>query len=76
MQRRPVRSSNVASIGWEPPAGDEQSSVGTLEVEFHSGHINRYRDVPEYEYRQLIGASSVGKWFNQHIKDRFEEERV
>lgn len=73
MNRRPVTSSNIASIGWEeaPGGGDPR-----LEVEFRSGHIFQYLDVPEFEYRNLLGADSVGKYFNLHIKDRYDEERI
>jgi hypothetical protein len=67
MNRRPVTSSNVASIGWENDV---------LEVEFHSGHIYRYHDVPQGEYQALLGASSVGKMFNSAIAGQFREEKV
>lgn len=66
MNRRPVRSSHVSSIGWED---------GTMEVEFVSGHIWQYHEVPEGEYRNLMGASSVGKQM-AGIKDRFESTKV
>jgi hypothetical protein len=52
MQRRSVTSSNIASIGWDD---------NVLEIEFFSGHIYEYHDVPESEYQALLGASSIGK---------------
>lgn len=73
MIRRPVKSSNVASIGFE---AREDEPTGTLEVEFVSGHVYRYSDVPESEYRRLLGASSVGKHLNQFIKGTYDEERA
>ena len=74
MERRPVTSSNVASIGWEPLERD--AAVGTLEVEFHSGHVYSYEDVPESEYQHLVGAGSVGRYFNAFISGQFTESRI
>jgi len=74
MNRRPVSSSNIASIGWEPAQQD--ASEGTLEVAFKSGHIYQYANVPESTYSAFLGASSVGKSFRSMIMDRYEETRV
>jgi KTSC domain-containing protein len=74
MNRRPVSSANILSVGWQE--SEEGSSGGTLEVAFRSGHIYSYANVPESTYQQLLGASSVGKTFNATIKDRYEEQRV
>lgn len=76
MQRRPVSSSNVASIGWEPDDSQEGESVGTLEVEFRSGHVYQYEQVPEAEYENLLGASSVGRYLNQNIVGTYDERRI
>lgn len=64
MNRTPVSSSDVASVGYEP-------STMTLEVEFHSGAVYQYFDVPEVEYQNLMSAGSVGKYLNQNIKNSF-----
>lgn len=61
MERIPVDSSNLASIGY-----DVASS--TLEIEFNSGAIYQYYGVPENEYTGLMNASSKGSYFDQHIK--------
>lgn len=66
MNRRPVTSSNVASIGWDDD---------TLEVEFTSGHLYEYHDVPESEYQALIGASSIGKQLAS-IRDKYQSNRL
>jgi hypothetical protein len=67
MQRRPVVSSNIASVGWEDDV---------LEVEFRSGHIYVYQNVPEAEYQAALGASSPGKYIAHEIQGRFEHTRV
>jgi hypothetical protein len=61
MERIPVQSSNVASIGY-----DLDSS--TLEVEFLKGSIYQYFGVPESIYAGLINAPSKGTYLDQFIK--------
>jgi hypothetical protein len=61
MIRTPVSSSNLRSVGY---AADQQ----TLEVEFHSGHIYQYFNVPADVYRGLMCAASHGRFFDAHIK--------
>jgi hypothetical protein len=73
VNRRPVRSSRVSSIGFEP--GDD-GAAGTLEVEFKNGDIYSYADVPESEYQSLLGASSVGRALEQTIIGTYDEQRV
>lgn len=58
MEREPVSSSNVTSIGWEN---------GTLEVEFFHGKVYRYDGVPESVFREALRASSVGAFLHQHV---------
>jgi len=64
MERQRVSSTNVRSIGYD-------AGTGTLEVEFHSGGIYQYFDVPETVYAVLMRASSKGRYLNDHIKDRY-----
>ncbi|RJP47510.1 MAG: KTSC domain-containing protein [Desulfobacteraceae bacterium] len=61
MNRTPVQSSNVASVGYD-------SDSLTLEVEFTNGTVYQYFDVPTLEYENLIIAESVGSYLNQNIK--------
>ncbi|MFA6514783.1 MAG: KTSC domain-containing protein [Candidatus Paceibacterota bacterium] len=60
MERIQVNSSNIISIGY-----DKQSSI--LEVEFSSGSIYQYFDVPEHLYNELMQASSLGGFLNDNI---------
>ena len=64
MDRQPVRSSNICSVGYE--VGSQM-----LEIEFHSGGIYQYSGVPEVIYRDLMRASSKGSYFHQNIKDLY-----
>ena len=61
MDRDPVSSSLLASVGYDPT---EQ----VLEVELQDGKIYQYRDVPEATYQNLLNADSLGRYFNHHIR--------
>lgn len=54
----------MKSIGYDPPSR-------TLAVEFQSGAIYRYRDVPSELYQALVCAKSKGRFFNQAIRASF-----
>jgi DNA helicase HerA-like ATPase len=69
MQREPVASSTVASVGYEP-------ETMTLEVEFVNGTIYQYFDVPEGECAGLLAAGSVGKYLSSNIKGRYRYARI
>ena len=66
MQRQPVDSSNIASVGFDkgPPA--------VLEIEFKGGGVYQYTSqndsIVENHYKQLLLAESKGKHFTQHIR--------
>lgn len=69
MERIPVASSVIASVGYD-------ATAQTLEVEFTSGSVYRYLGVPEQTYRALMAAESKGKCFNRHIRDSFGYEQL
>lgn len=69
MERIPVTSSNVRSVGY-----DAQSEV--LEIEFHDNSIYHYSGVPRPEYDGLMSASSKGKYFSAQIKGRYPYTRI
>ena len=69
MKRQPVDSSAAASIGYD-------SATGTLEVEYKSGGVYRYYNVPESIYQQLMSAESIGAFLNVHIKPTYSRSDV
>lgn len=69
MERVSVDSSNIASIGF-----DEDSS--TLEIEFHSGAVYQYFDVPFAVYDGLMEAASKGQYLAQFIKGKYRYVKV
>ncbi len=64
MHRKSVASSAISSIGY-----DERSSV--LEVEFESGAVYDYLDVPSRVYRDLLEASSKGQFISRQVRDQY-----
>lgn len=69
MDRVPVRSSNMRSVGYD-------RETETLEVEFQSGDIYRYFHVPERVHEGLIRASSKGSYFHDNIRERYRFRKV
>lgn len=67
MQMIPVNSSNLRAVGYED---------GRLYVEFHSGSLYYYDNVPEAVYHALMNASSHGKYFSANIRDVYRYHRV
>lgn len=69
ISRIPVKSSNLRSVGY-----DKMDKV--LQVEFRSGAIYQYYDVPEFVYFELLQADSKGMYFNGNIASYFRYESV
>ena len=61
MDRVPVNSSELANVGYDP-------TTSTLEVEFRTGSVYEYRQVPASVHLGLMSAPSHGKYFNQYVK--------
>lgn len=69
MQRTPVSSSNLASVGYD-------RTSQTLEIEFKNRSIYEYYDVPEDVYNELMQAASHGSYFNDCIRGAFSYRKV
>lgn len=69
MERNQVSSSDIRSIGYDSP-------TTTLEIEFISGGVYRYSNVPENVFNALMSAGSHGQYFHSYIKDNYSCERV
>lgn len=66
--RTPLQSSLLSAIHYSIDA--------TLELEFHSGAIYRYFDVPQAVVEGLIAAESKGAYFNRNVRSRFPYHRL
>lgn len=69
MNRNYVSSSNLRLVGY-----DVDESV--LEIEFHSGSVYQYFNVPPDKYESLMRASSKGSYFATYIKDIYRYQRI
>ncbi len=69
MVRTSVSSSNIRSIGYDAKAQ-------ILEVEFKSGGIYQYLNVPEDVFDRFMAASSKGRFFDQRVKDRYRAVKM
>ena len=69
MQRIPVDSSNLASVGYN-------AGTNILEVEFHDGGVYQYEGVPDSIYHALIGDNSKGSYFYRNIRNRYRTTKV
>jgi hypothetical protein len=69
MERLPVNSSSLASVGYN-------GASETLEIEFQNQTVYEYYNVPQFIFEQLMQAPSVGVFFNANIKDIYACSRV
>lgn len=69
MRRRPVSSSAISSVGY-----DRKGRV--LELEFSSGGVYDYHEVPPEVYESLMSAESKGRFVSEQIRGRYQSERV
>lgn len=69
MRRERVDSRALRSVGYDPDSR-------TLEIEFSSGTVYRYFDVPVDAYVGLMTAGSKGGYYADNIRDAgFEYEQ-
>ena len=57
-------------------AATYQDQSALLELEFRSGMIYHYFGVPAQTYQELLMAESQGRYFNQHIRNRFTYAKI
>ncbi|GAA4178541.1 KTSC domain-containing protein [Sphingobacterium ginsenosidimutans] len=69
MNRQPVTSSNIASIGYD-------ANSQTLEIEFLNGGIYQYFDIPQHIYDGLMSADSHGQYLAQNVKGAYRYSKI
>jgi DNA helicase HerA-like ATPase len=69
MERETVASSTILSVGYD-------SVSETLEVEFKSGGLYQYYNVPESVHQNLMASDSKGKFLHVYIKSSYPCSRV
>lgn len=69
MQMQPVESKLLRAVGYDP-------GIRTLQVQFTSGAVYQYFDVPPETYEGLRQAESHGRYFLANIRDAYPYSRV
>jgi hypothetical protein len=69
VERTPLDSRAIASAGYDEPSR-------TLELEWRSGRIYQYLDVPPGAYRFFLRAPSKGGFFSRMIDGRYAFREV
>lgn len=69
MEREPVTSSSLVSVGYNPDSE-------TLEVEFKNTGVYEYYNVPQFMHDRLMQAGSIGSFFNAEIKNSYACSKV
>jgi hypothetical protein len=69
MTRVQLASSMMASAGYEP-------TTRVLEIEFATGVVYHYFDVPLDVYQDLVDAASQGRFFHTRIRHAFAFQHV
>jgi len=64
-----VTSEMMSSIAYD-------AATAVLEIEFRSGAVYEYLDVPPDAFDALMLAGSKGRFFNVHVRPLFRFRRV
>ena len=61
MQMQPVKSSNIAAVGFDP-------DTSSLIVEFSNGSTYSVGASSEAELQDILGSPSPGSWYFRNVK--------
>lgn len=64
IERVAVESSDIKSVGYS-------ALYELLDIEFKTGDVYRYSQVPTEKMFDFAVAESLGKYFHQHIKGKY-----
>lgn len=59
----PVTSSDLRAVGYD-------ADTQTLQISFKDGGLYEYKYVSESMHRDLMSASSKGKFFSRYLRDK------
>jgi hypothetical protein len=72
MHRIPISSEGITQVGYHP----DSEKDGTLELEFSTGGVFQFFNVPARTYDELMGAPSKENYYLTNIGKRFPCLRV
>lgn len=65
----PMNSSMANAIGYD-------SNTNILQIEFHNGAVYQYSEIDQDTWQDLHQADSVGKFFNENVRGKYQYERI
>jgi len=69
MERLPLRSRAVVSAGYD-------AETRVLEIEFSTGRLYRFSDVPESVYEWLLRVPNKGVYVTRNINGRYAHQDI
>lgn len=69
IRRLAVQSSNIKSLAY-------QASIQELQVEFSSGTLYSYANVPGEVFLAMLESNSIGSFFAKKIKGAYEYKQL
>lgn len=69
MERKPVKSSNIKSVGYDP-------ATKRMHVEFSGGGVYDYEGVEPDDHASFVHDSSQGSHFSRHIRGKFKHKKL
>ncbi|GGX95762.1 KTSC domain-containing protein [Litchfieldella qijiaojingensis] len=61
-----VRSSAIREVGYD-------AETSRMFIDFEDSHpVYTFCGVPEAVFRELVNSGSVGRYYHQYIKDRYQ----
>ena len=69
MEHRSVTSSYIKSVAYDP-------AKRLMHVAFTNGATFAYPNVPPYEHRELMNATSIGRHFHENIRGKYTGSKV
>jgi KTSC domain len=68
-KRVPVESSSIASVGYDARQKE-------LDIQFRSGAVYRYWNVPSEVHAQFLKAPSKGRYFSSQIRGKYTFKKL
>jgi hypothetical protein len=69
LEKQQIQSSNLRFVRYD-------AAKKNLEIEFRSGIIHQYQNVPSAIHAGLLKASSAGIYYTENIRNRFRTIRI
>jgi hypothetical protein len=66
MKKQEVESSVIGAVG----------HTRVLEIEFENGRIYQYFDVPEEVFEGMVNSDSKGRYFNSHVRGKYDYQEI